>query len=430
MAMQINQTEIERNIIFAFVDPDRDEQQKERILADLEPEHFTINEARKIFVIASALYAEGNGIGDLAMIEPRTDQQTSAFLLDICAARPFFTSEQINKYISELHRLKRCRDAAAATRAALKALEEGDESAIYELQNRLEKDAAAGGSLQLVPLSDAVSEALTRMGDKHKNNIKTGFSLIDNYFSGIEPGRLAILAAVTGAGKSAFAANLAWNVAKSGGTVLYVSLEMPEYRIASRIIANITGIDKRAQEAAVKNCDLKTLERITEANELIKGKKIFLHAAGNAITTAQIQNLIRQTRAIYGACNLVIVDYLQLLQPQRKTDTREREVANFSKALANISIKEDTCIFALSQVNRQVDGRSGNRLYLSDIRESAAPTQDAAGVFFLYQDDGEEKAQDICHYTIEIAKSRDDALSMDYLIFNKPLQRFTDATRE
>ena len=418
----MKQSELERKLVFTMLNGDANAQ--ERIFTELEPEHFTVEEARKVFVISSALHAKENIPVDFAMIQPRTDAKTNDFIQDIIQENPFVTRDQINKYIDEIDRLKRCRDAATAARSAVKALENGDESAIYELLNRLELNSTTNRETKIVPLSDAINEALSRMGDKTKTAIKTGFLVIDDYFDGVSPGRLAILAAETGAGKSAFAANLAWNVAKSGGTVLYISLEMPCYRIANRIIANITGIDKDSQERAVRRCDVETLARITEANELVKEKNLVIH--DGKVTPQQIRNLIKQTKVIYGSCDLVIIDYLQLMQPQKKADTREREVASFSAALVDMAIKENTCIFALSQVNRKVEERNSNRLFLSDIRESSVPAQDASGVFLLYQEDGEEKSETICHYQIEIAKNRDYSLTHSSLIFNKPLQRFTD----
>lgn len=426
--MKIKQTELERKIIFPVLQGD--EQAQEKIFAELEPEHFTIDEARKVFIIASALHTADNSTVDFALIQPRTDEKTTDFLFDIIKESPLVTAEQISRYIQELDRLKRCRDAAAAARAAAAALDEGDESAIYALQNKLEKDTAAGGSLQLVTLSEAMQNAISALGDKTRSNIKTGFYLIDDYFDGLKAGRLAILAAETGKGKSALAANIALNVARTGGTVLYVSLEMQAEQIAERARAILTGISKQDAQRAARQQDSATLEKVIEASELAADKRIIFFDKGS-ITAPQIVNLIRQVKAAYGACDLVIVDYLQLVESSRKTDTRERQIADISRTLAAASLSENTCIFALSQVNRQVDQREGNRLVISDIRESAAPSHDAHGVFMLYckDEDTDEQDEDIIKMTLELVKNRNGRTGAATIIFDKPRQRFTDRTR-
>lgn len=424
----MKQTELERKLIFTILQGN--EEAQEKIFAELEPEHFTIDEARKVFVIASALHTTENSAVDFAMIQPRIDEKTNDFIFEIIRANPFVTAEQVSKYIPELHRLKRCRDAAAAARAAAKALEEGDESAIFELQNRLEKSSAAGGSLQLVTLADAMHNAISALGDTNKSSIKTGFYLIDDYFDGVKAGRLAILAAETGKGKSALAANIALNVARTGGIVLYVSLEMQAEQIAERARAILTGISKQDAQRAAKKQDSATLEKIIEANELVTDKRIVFFDKGS-ITAPQIVNLIRQVKAAYGACDLVIVDYLQLLESSRKSDTRERQIADISRTLAAAALAENTCIFALSQVNRQVDQREGSELFISDIRESAAPSHDASGVFMLYPVDDDEAEQDeaVIPMKLKLEKNRNGKTGHATIYFNKPLQRFTDPQR-
>lgn len=416
------QIELEKAIIYEMLFGDVTQQEK--IFAECDPAYFTDAEARKALVAGAQIYREGGNL-DLTLIDTRVDKKTTNFIVGIVTQGKFVTSEALGQYIGELCKRKKCRDAKAAAEAAAKALAEGDETAIYELRASLEKLDGIGAGNKLTTLSDAVTEAINRIGAKQKSNIRTGFYLIDDYFNGVAPGRLAILAAGTGTGKSAFASNLAWNVAKTGGIVLYISLEMPEHAIANRIIANITGISKNEQIAAVAKNDEKTVSRIVAAVEEIKDKSILFYARGE-INPQAVVTFIRQVKAIYGACDLVIVDYLQLMRPTHRADTREREIADISRALAAASLSEQTCIFALSQINRKADERSGNKLHLSDIRESAAPTHDASAVFMLYVDDEQDKDEETWRMSLDLVKNRENDIGCGHVIFHRPTQRFTD----
>lgn len=419
----MNQIQLERSVIFVMIFGELD--RKEILFSQCDPTYFTQAEARNAFISGLHLYNENKESVDLPLLIQRVDKATETYLYDVFNDQPLVTYDNLLNYIDALAKNKRLREFTAAATSAIEAAKAGDESAIYELSNRIEQIQDTGTQSEFITLEESVINAINHGSDISNSAIKTGYWLIDDYFDGIAPGRLALLAAETGAGKSAFAANLAWEVAKRGGVVLYLSLEMRDESISNRIIYNVTGVDKVSWHKAAVNQDDKTLARIAEAVDLVHRKQI-VYRTKNNLTPQQLLNAIRQVKAGWGKCDLVIVDYLQLMQSNRRSDTREREVADFSRSLVTAALQEDTFILALSQVNRQVNGRSSNRLYLSDIRESAAPTQDASGVFMLYYDDDQDSSQDRTLMTLELAKNRGDRTGSESLIFDKPLQRFSE----
>ena len=414
---------LERSIIHGMVFGDPVHQ--DLIFSRCDPMYFVTPEARKAFLTGLKLYNDGKDI-DLTAIHSRSDEKTGAYIIETTTELGrYVVFDNIRQALDDLEKSKQQRDFIEAAEKAITAAKAGDDAAMLQLSSRIEEIQSIGSGSDLVPLSDSVASAIAKLGEYAKPAIKTGFRIFDDYFDGIRPGRLALLAAGTGIGKSAFATNLAWNVANHGGVVLYLSLEMSHEAISTRIISNLSKISKPNIQKAIKENDAKVLDEVMQAADEIKERKI-IYKPKSVINARIVVNSIRQIRAQYGRCDLVIVDYLQLMQPIKRSDSREREVADFSRSLVTIALSEDTFILALSQVNRQVESRSSNKLRLSDIRESAAPTQDASGVFALYVRDDEDETKDIIRMQLALIKNREDRTGVSTVIFNKPLQSFMD----
>ena len=228
----MQQTELEAKTIYALL---KEPAAQECIFDELDADHFTGREARNVFVTAQALNLQNVGV-DFATLEPRiNDAKTRDYLFDVVKEQIYATSLEPAQYVRELKRLRTCRESAAACRMTADRLDRGEDAALYELQVNLESKTDAGAE-PLLDMETAVINAIYALGDVKRKAVQTGFSAIDKYFDGAAPGRLAILAAETSAGKSTFALNLAYNVARRGGVVLYVSLEMTADEIMRRML--------------------------------------------------------------------------------------------------------------------------------------------------------------------------------------------------
>lgn len=427
--------DLEKRIVAEALQNARDLQ--DTIFSEVEPGDFATDEARKSFLLASDQYYKDKVI-DQTILETRTtDEKVIAFMRDCLNANFGVTYEQLQSTIAELKKWHRCRDAESAILKTKDAIKNGDESAILDLQMHLE-NATSSGDIEVESMSDAIDEALYRLGDKQSKSITTGYRAFDKNFRML-PGRIALLAAETGGGKSALAVNLALNVARTGGAVLYVSLEMTAPELVTRMIANYGAINLGEIQSAKDKDDYKTLEAVSIAGSELKDLKIDFCC--RVIPVNKIRTLIKRTRAKYGKCDLVIVDYLQLLYTNKNKDTREREVAEISRTLKAIAQTENTCILALSQVNRQRAQRGESELYLYDIRESAAPTHDADAVFLLFpfeksfadkyklyydvQDDDQDD-DNITQMILKTDKCRNGQTGFTRLVFDRSIQRITD----
>ena len=419
-----NIKDLEKRIIAEALQNARDLQ--DTIFAEVEPDDFVTEEARKSFILASDQYYKDKVIDQKILDTRTTDKKVTAYMCECLDANLGVSYEQIKNTIAELKKWRRCRDAESAILKTRDAIKNGDESAIIDLQMHLESVTSYGEDTEDISMSEAIDEALYRIGDKQSKSIITGYLPLDKNFRML-PGRLALLAAETGGGKSAFAANIALNVARNGGVVRYVSL-------AERIIANYGNISMKKLQAAKEKDDFQTLEEAAKAGQELK--ELQIDYCCRVIPVNKIRTLIKRTRAKHGKCDLVIVDYLQLLYTNRNKDTREREVAEISRTLKAIAQSENTCILALSQVNRDLDKRkqqaayddskrNKSELFIGDIRESAAPTHDADAVFLLYPVN-ENDDSDIIQMILKTAKCRNGQTGYNNLVFNRAIQRITD----
>jgi replicative DNA helicase len=189
--------------------------------------------------------------------------------------------------------------------------------------------------------------------------VKTGLKNIDNIISGVAPGELIIIAGRPSMGKSALALQLAVNMAKSGLSVLFFSLEMTHRALIQR---------------ALKNGDVQELANLD----------IVLHERGD---TPEKQIAFIKSRRQLSKVDVVFIDYLQLMNCGRKNDNRVSEISEISRKLKLAAVSESVPIIALSQLNRQVEQRDKHRPRLSDLRESGAIEQDADLVMLLHRED-------------------------------------------
>lgn len=225
----------------------------------------------------------------------------------------------------------------------------------------------------------------------HMAGVPTGFLDLDNLFHGFRGGDLIILAARPGVGKTAFALNMAVNAAKANTTVAFLSLEMSASQLIQRVLCS---------EARV------SLEKM-RGGYLTEGDWILLIEACDKLAALDfyiddtpalsiLELRAKARRELRGKENgLIIVDYLQLMQPPqvRRDGNRAVEVAEISRGLKVLAKELNMPVIALSQLSRQVESRSTKRPMLSDLRESGSIEQDADIVMFIDRSMNEADAE-------------------------------------
>ena len=214
--------------------------------------------------------------------------------------------------------------------------------------------------------------------------IPTGFKDIDEKTSGLQRSDLIIVAARPAMGKTAFALNIAQQSAvKAGSSVIIFSLEMSKEQLGQRLLAMQARVEM--QKLKQGDLDRKDWDRITMALDELNNTKIVIDDTPG-ISIMEMRNKCRRLKAEQGL-DLVVIDYLQLMSLQSKTDNRQQEISAISRNLKLLAREMDCPVIVLSQLSRAPEQRQDHRPILSDLRESGSIEQDADIVIFLYRDD-------------------------------------------
>ena len=294
------------------------------------------------------------------------------------------------------------------------------EQVIFEIAERQMSE-------QFMPLSELVMSSMERIEDIVKNKggitgLPTGYHDLDIRLSGLHKSELIILAARTSVGKTSFALNVAENVALKGHSVGVFSLEMSRDQLVQRLLCSRAKVNLQGVRSGHIRGEL--LQQLVPAAAELSEASIFIDDSPT-ITVLEMRAKARRLASTKGL-DLVIIDYLQLVQSRVRSDSRQQEVAEISRSLKAMARELKVPVIALSQLSRQVDMRESGQPRLSDLRESGSIEQDADVVIFLTREretaytDGPETAFAI------IAKQRNGPLGKVPLSFLKQYTRFED----
>ena len=223
--------------------------------------------------------------------------------------------------------------------------------------------------------------------------IPTGWAELDRMTSGLHENQLIILAARPAMGKTAFALNLATNVAtKTDKTVAIFSLEMGAEQLANRILSSLGQIEgTKLTSGNLLNNDWK---RITEARSQLSNAKIYI-SDDVGVTVGDIKSKCRRLSTSEDGLDLVIIDHLQLLtMGGNYGNNRQAEITDISRNLKKMAMELNIPVVALAQLSRGVESREDKRPKMSDLRESGSIEQDADIVALLYRDDYYQSPKD------------------------------------
>jgi len=255
--------------------------------------------------------------------------------------------------------------------------------------------------------------------------IPTGFEALDQLLNGFQPSDFIIVAARPGMGKTAFLLSVAKFAAQTHRKrVAVFSLEMANEQLVQRLLAQETGIDsQRLRTGKIAPGEWK---RISEAVEKLGDAQIFLDDTP-AITPIQLRTKCRRLYMEYGL-DLIMVDYLQLMNSGIRSENRVQEVSQISRNLKALARELNVPVVAAAQLSRAVEQRGDKIPMLSDLRESGSLEQDADVVMFVYRDEVYNKETDkVGLADIIVAKHRNGPTGRISLIFDKELARFRDA---
>ncbi len=291
-----------------------------------------------------------------------------------------------------------------------------------------------GRGVQLA--ADVMATEFNKLDDIKAHDGITGiptFRDLDKYLSGLQKGDLIILAARPGCGKTSMAVNIAAQAALvQDKTCVVFSLEMPAGQLAQRTLCSFARIDQRKWRSG----QLSKSERELLHGELQKfqSKKLFLDDS-SSITIPEMRAKCRRIKAENGL-DLIVVDYLQLVNSASRVESRQLEIAEISRSLKALAKEMDVPVLALSQLSRTAEQGRDSAPLLSHLRESGAIEQDADVVIFINnkksvsEDEAPGGGAGGEIVEIIVAKNRNGPTGQDNLLFFKQYTRFADMVEE
>jgi replicative DNA helicase len=308
-------------------------------------------------------------------------------------------------------------------------VEEAIDRAEAELFAVSERRVSAGFS----PLRSLLHDAYDRLDYLHAHRgeisgVRTGFANLDQLTTGLQKSDLVILAARPSVGKTSFALNIAEHAAvHDKQSVGIFSLEMSKEQLVLRLLSSVSNIDsQRLRTGFLEELDF---ARIAPAMNALSEAPIYIDDTPN-ITTMELRTKARRLQAEAGL-DLVIVDYLQLMQSSTTTRdaNRVQEVSEISRGLKALARELKVPVLALSQLSRQPEMRESKEPRLSDLRESGSIEQDADLVMFLYREkerSSDEQGTDGEVVRLKLAKHRNGPTGEIDLWFKKAQTRFVN----
>ncbi|MBM4226794.1 MAG: replicative DNA helicase [Gammaproteobacteria bacterium] len=239
------------------------------------------------------------------------------------------------------------------------------------------------------PIRDLLVSALDRIDqlfqqDNPITGVPTGYYELDGMTSGLQPADLVIVAGRPSMGKTAFAINIAQNVAtKTSLPVAIFSMEMPSEQIAMRMLSSLGRIDQHKVRTGKLADD--DWPRLTHAVGILSEVKLFIDDTP-ALTPGDLRARCRRLAREHGL-GMIVIDYLQLMQVPGNNENRATEISEISRSLKALAKELSVPVIALSQLNRSLEQRSDKRPVMSDLRESGAIEQDADLIMFIYRDE-------------------------------------------
>ena len=358
----------------------------------------------------------------------------AAYIAELAAMVP--SAATIGAYASRVRRDSILRSVGSLATEIAAATYEGVED-VDEFLDKAERELLSVGSTRigtnLIGTAEATREALRTIEilfeqGQAVTGVATGFREFDRLTAGLHAGNLIVIAARPSMGKTSLACDFAMRAAFAGVGVAMFSVEMTREEVMLRMLCSEAGVDAMKMRAGILND--RDFGRLAEAAAKLGGAELAIDD-DSSITPVQIKASCRRHAYRLGRAGqklgLVIVDYIQLMNPGINAANREQEVAHISKSLKGLAKELKIPVVALAQLNRQVESRAERRPVLADLRESGAIENDADVIAFIYRDEvyhPDTKEPGIAE--IIIAKQRNGPTETVKLAYLRHLTRFED----
>lgn len=382
---------------------------------------FTTRLNKKIFKAIQNLKQAKEEITMLTVKNKLTDEKNILSYLATLSENIYnTTAESVYKKLIELTKKRQMQKLLNESATKIKDAENIDidiEKVIKEL-NKIEDREIKEESLkeQIIDTLDMIEK---NMKNKNDYSLYTGMLDLDQLTCGLHNEELTIIGARPGMGKTTFALQIADYIAKKKIPVMFISLEMSEEQIITKLIAKETRINSTKMRLGTLT-DQEAV-KVYEAGAELEEKSLYITSNLRTIQQIEVEARKMKNKKNIG---LIIIDYIQLIKSSQKFNLREQEVADITRTLKLLTLELKIPIIGLCQLNRNATRQEP---MLSDLRESGAIEQDADNVIFIYQEEETDAAAPVV--TIKLAKQRAGSTGKVNMIFRKVYSEFVNIIR-
>lgn len=436
---------IEQSVLSTLMTID---QAADEIISELDVSDFYAGKHQIIFAHVKAQQAKGEAFDEVTIFElikansleaKEIDEQ---FIVNLMSA--VRSATLLNTHLKKLKEFsvrRKIQDLSKHIGAiAVDTVSYDAETAIQKVQqltNNLESGTVENTLKHAHEFSKAaVTEFLARHQAIHENKpyyggVKTGFIELDNKLGEVSKGDLVLIGARPSMGKTTFAQNLAIDMMINQSLpVLFVSIEMSGMQIAQRLISGLGQIE--LSKVLSGNAQIEDVGKIDRASRLIEKAPLMIDDSARS-TTASIRRSARKLKAQYGKVGAIFVDYVQKVTPLTKNNfgRGDKDIGEISGDLKRIARDFDCPVFALAQLNRNLENRPNKRPVNADLKESGDLEQDADIIMFIYRDEVYNKeSKDIGTAEIIIGKARNGSIGTVRLATDLARSTFADLSPE
>jgi len=375
-----------------------------KVAVSLKAEDFFSETNRVIYQACFSLYQRSEAINQITVAHELMRQDKleqiggAAFLSHLISNVP--TSLHVEYYARIVSNTASLRRLIAAARQIEALGYEGEpdvEASLSKAEDILFQVRMRREPRDFVPIRDALGQyfeeagSSTALREGEIPHILTGFTALDDFLGGLQRSDLIVLAARPSLGKTSLALNIARNAAiNQKACVALCSLEMSRDAVVQRLLASESGVDSR--KVRLGRFGEKDEIKIMEASGVLSEAPIYVDDSPQ-LRALDIRSKVRRLH-FERNIDLIIVDYLQLIQGDGRNETRVQEISKITRALKTLARELNVPILAVSQLSRAVEWRASHVPQLADLRESGSIEQDADVVLFIYRDDMYFSAED------------------------------------
>ncbi|HSQ57706.1 MAG TPA: replicative DNA helicase, partial [Gemmata sp.] len=423
----------------------RDNQVLNEVLQIIRVDNFYFDAHQKIFQAICELADEHQPI-DLVMVHERLkkgkqleDVGGHQALVDLWESVP--TGANVEYHAKIVRDTAMVRSLIHASNEILRDSFDRTQSAdelVSHAERKIMDIAKAGLIGETKTLTHAIYEALarvdSRVGKDHLaiSGLPTGYVDLDNILAGLQNSELIIVAARPSVGKTAMALNIVRNVITNYDlhrnehppAVLFVSLEMSRIELAERLLCCQSRVDSHKVRKGHLNSD--DIQKLMDAGDVLRRARLYLDdtPSRSMIQIAATCRRLQKKHERDGGLRLVVVDYLQLVDPENRRDPRQEQVAQISRRLKHLARELEIPVIALAQVNRTSEDRQDHKPRLADLRESGSLEQDADTVLILHRPGKFDGTQEDNILEVIVAKQRNGPTGEVSLTYLKQFNRY------